>query len=582
MIRKAPNINHLWAQLLVEELIRCGITHFFIAPGSRSTPLVTAVALNEKAQAYVHFDERGSAFAALGCARATGQPAAWITTSGTAVANGLPAIVEASIDQVPLLAITADRPPELRKTSANQTIDQPNIFGAYAQWTFDLPVPTTAISPRALLTTIDQAVHRCKSNGPVHVNAMFREPLAPEPADEKFNSYLSPLNNWLDAKEPLTSYDTVAKTPAKGTFDKLSAIISGAQRGLIIAGRILNREAGEAVQALASQLGWPLFADIGSEIATAIESDSRIRYFDLLLSETKPADQPDVVIQFGKRSVSKKLQQWIEQSPFEHYVLADPYPGRIDPLHQVTLRIETEIASLCKKLLERSGNEKKPNQRWLQLWKQQDELAASVIENYFEGNAELSEPAIARTMMAQLQKDDLLFAGNSMPIRDVDVFSGNQDELPHVYMNRGASGIDGTIATCAGVIIGRQKPITVLLGDLSLLHDLNSLAWCKQLPYPMIIVVINNDGGGIFSFLPISSYEAVFETYFATPHGLNFEAAAKMFSLTYEQPADLVSFKLAYKNALLHSSPTLIEVRTDRTQNKAVHKAIRQSLMDAR
>ncbi|MFK7844769.1 MAG: 2-succinyl-5-enolpyruvyl-6-hydroxy-3-cyclohexene-1-carboxylic-acid synthase [Rhodothermales bacterium] len=585
MIRKAPNINHLWAALIVEELTRCGVTHFFIAPGSRSTPLVTAVVRNPRATSIVHFDERGTAFAALGFARASGRPAVWITTSGTALANGLPAIVEAYVDAVPLIALTADRPPELRKTGANQTINQPSIFGSYTQWAFDAPAPDKSIDPAFILTTIDQAVHR-SSAGPVHLNWMFREPLAPSGDGSGYTDYLARLNHWETNNGPYTRYPAVLKTVGEDVADEVATILKEAVRGVVIAGRMATAKEGKAVQDLAKRLDWPLFADIGAQISGGNAEDTLVVHVDFLLDDPAFAEGADVLLQFGKRYTSKKLLNWVSESALKHQILIDPYPDRLDPLHNVSFKIEANIeqfSSELEQITARQSTEERAisssrRRQWIDTWRRKDKEVSVGLAQYFQQEDALTEPLLARTLSQLLSEGQGLVVGNSMPVRDMDAFGLLDQTEIQVVLNRGASGIDGTVATAAGALLGMKKPTTLILGDLSLLHDLNSLALLNKLPFPLIVVVVNNDGGGIFSFLPISSYNDVFESHFAVPHGLDFKASAEMFGLRYEKPGNEASFRSAYERALQEKKSTLIEIETDRTKNLAIHRAIKEYL----
>lgn len=523
----------------------------------------------------MHFDERGTAFAALGYARATGRPAGWITTSGTAVANGLPAIVEASIEGVPMLLLTADRPPELRQTGANQTIKQPGIFGDYVAWAFDGPPPSLDIAPAFVLTTIDQAVHRSRE-GPVHLNWMFREPLAPGEGPDDLSNYTADLQSWESAGRPFTVYASTAQIAGPETAVTVAGQAGKVTRGLIIAGRMRTRAEGSAVLALAQQLGWPLFADIGAQID---ESQSPvIVYHDALLDAEPFCDGPEMVMQFGMRYTSKKVMQWLERTGPRHHVVVDVQPERIDPVHNVTRRVEADIAAFAAELTAHAAGASSEGQAWLAAWKAADGVAAAKLDTYFAGAQTLTEPLLARTLGAVLG-DGPLVVGNSMPVRDMDVFAVLKNRQSQVILNRGASGIDGTIATAAGVIAGRNACSTVLLGDLTLLHDLNSLALLQHLPAPLIIVVVNNDGGGIFSFLPISSYNDIFESHFAAPHGLNFKFAAEMFGLAYEATHQVDTFCASYERALAANRSTIIEVHTNRVANLACHQAIAKILV---
>src|SRR6056297_2674832 len=328
--------NRLWADLLVEELVRGGVGLFCLAPGSRSTPLTVAVGSNPRAKHLIHFDERGTAFAALGYARATGRPAAWITTSGTAVANGLPAVVEASVDRVPLLLLTADRPPELRDTGANQTIPQPNLFGEYVRWRFDLPTPTPAIDPAFVLTTADQALHRAMGPpaGPVHLNCMFREPLAPDPPDIPAEMP-DGLQRWASSDGPYTRYEMPSRvTPddVRAFTDRLRAV----ERGLIVAGRFATRAEGAAAARLAETLGWPLLPDIGSQ-ARLVDSHVACPFYDQVLGSTAFAEAhaPEAVVHLGGRSTSKRLAQFVARSRPHTLAVVRDDPFRFDSDHRV-------------------------------------------------------------------------------------------------------------------------------------------------------------------------------------------------------------------------------------------------------
>ena len=576
-ITSAPNINQLWARLIVEELVRLGITHFFVAPGSRSTPIIAAAALHPDAEVLMHFDERGTAFAALGYGRATGRPAVWITTSGTAVANGLPAIVEAYADSVPLLAITADRPPELRRTGANQTIDQSHIFGTYLRWHCDAPPPSAEIDPTYVLTTVDQAVHRAQSRpgGPVHLNWMFREPLAPTEGQAVEESTLARITGWLAGSRPYTRYASVCPTVNQACVDDLHRALSRVERGVVVAGRLNTFAEAKAAARIADSLQWPLLADIGSQLRLGAHAASKpVAGFDFMLNSDDPAE---AVLYFGRRVTSKRLAGWIKEASPEFLVLIDDFPDRFDPDHMVTHRLEIDAVSFEKHWF---VCDKVPRARtgWSSFWEMKHSAVQEGIDSFFENNGCLSEPCLARLLSRHISGDHALFVGNSMPVRDMDVFAVADAANVPVAVNRGASGIDGTLATAAGYSVGAGRPTTVVLGDLAFLHDLNSLAMLRALKHPLIVIVINNNGGGIFSFLPVSAFNEIFEPYFGTPHHLNFKAAATLFGIRYEAPADPDQFQRVYENALAKSTATLIEVKTDREENVTVHDDIRRHI----
>lgn len=565
--------NRLWATLVVEELVRNGVRFFFVAPGSRSTPLVAAIAGNPGATAVVHYDERGTSFAALGCARATGLPAAWVTTSGTAVANGLPAVVEASTDGVPMLLLTADRPPELRKTGANQTIEQPGIFGGYARWSFDLPAPDLSVDAASVLTTVDHAVHRAlrPPSGPVHLNAMFREPFLPEDGGEPD---LPPhLSRWRESPAPYTKHSPTKPTTDEAEVEEIQGELRGVERGILIAGRLSSREDGEAAARLSKALGWPLFADVGSQVRIGGSCGNLAPHHDVLLAdEALASEAPEAVLHVGGGVVSKRLLQYVARHRPEPYVVANESPERLDPNHLATRRVESGVAGLCRSLSEppvgRSGRETP----WLSMWRGASKKVAERIEALGNEAEGVFEPFVARAVTRLLPDGHGLVVASSMPVRDVDAYAVSGRSHVPVAANRGASGIDGTVATAAGFARGSGKPVTLVLGDLALLHDLNSLAMLRSLP--VTVVVVNNDGGGIFSFLPVSRHEAFFEEYFGTPHRLGFEDAAAMFGLGYESPRKMREFEEAYERAVSRGEPGIIEVRTDRGENVALHRAL--------
>ncbi len=583
------NVNRLWADLLVDELVRAGVRLFCLSPGSRCTPLTTAVAAHPHAPHVVHFDERGSAFFALGFARATGRPAAWITTSGTAVANGFPAVVEAALDAVPLILLTADRPPELRDAGANQTIDQVKFFGDYVRWQFDLPAPTTDVAPETVLTTVDQAVYRSRRmpGGPVQLNCMFREPLAPDADGGDYGEYLSSLSPWIDGAKPYTTYVPAHPVPFADEIDRLAAALRGVERGLIVAGRLASKVQGDAVRWLAERLGWPLLPDAGSQLRLdgSEPRGNAIPLFDLMLvSESfRSSHAPDVVLQLGGRPTSKRLGSFLADARPATLAVIRESPTRLDPHHQVTSHVEADVVSFCRELVKRVDDQRPDDQDrrateagsdWLRSWRSTSSRVEEVLNGFFAGSDALSEPAIGH--IVSTTADEGLFLANSMPVRDVDSYGSTAGKAPLVASNRGASGIDGTVASAVGFARGLGGPVTLLIGDLALLHDLNSLALAAASTHPLKIVVVNNHGGGIFSFLPIARHTDVFETYFGTPHRYSFEHAAAMFSIPYEAPTNLPHLRGALEMSTAQTK--LIEVTTDREENVRLHRDLEKMI----
>ena len=557
------------ARLIIGELVRCGVDQFVMASGFRSAPLALAATSHPSAQVTVHFDERGSAFFALGYGRATRKPCAWITTSGTAVANGLPAVIESAMDEVPLICLTADRPPELRDTGANQTIDQVHIFGSYPEWFADLPAPGAEQDESFIRTTIDYAIHRALG-GPVHLNCMFREPLLEK--NDKDRSI--PATPWETEGVPRTLYQTeVESTVTLG--DGLQQKISSAQRGLVVSGRLQTLEEAEAISNLTNHLGWPLLADICAPVPS---TESSVIFFDLIV-RSKPfiqRHQPDVILHFGGPLVSKELQKFLANSSPTTYVAISPSDSRIDPCHIVTDRIQSTIPGFCDSLLNiPSGNPS--DTAWRDAWMCADAAAWGTLSDVLQ--EDFSEPSLAWMLSDLLDSTNWVFGASSMPIRDLQAFFRRNQNAPRVFANRGASGIDGTLATAAGIAEAHSGCGTVLLGDLAILHDVNSLDLLKE--RDVIIVVVNNNGGGIFHMLPVALGHEEFEKVLGTPHGMDFQWAAAQFHIPYSLVDSCEEFREIWQSAASSSGPYLIEVQTDRAQNAELHSALYHLVSEA-
>ena len=582
MERKASNLNSLWANLIIEELLRNQINYFCLSPGSRSTLLASAVAVNKRAHSLMHLDERGTAYYALGYARATGRPAVLISTSGTAVANYMPAVVEASMDMVPMILLTADRPPELRQSFANQTVDQVKIFGDYVRWQFDLPCPDENIPSEFVLTTIDQAIYRSIRTpaGPVHLNCMFREPLVPEDPIEDRGMYSSHVRSWCKSEQPYTRYESAPGFIDADQLTELASALNDTRSGLLIVGGLKNEVERQSVLCLSEKLGWPALPDISSGLRLGPKCENIIPYYEHILSHGLAISiKGPMVLHVGGRLTSKRLLKFLESSPLEGYIMVADHPFRHDPIHRVTTRIEVDIAHLCESLLPLLSHGQ--DHEFLEGFKTATRVVDEVLEDLIGSDTPFSEPACARLISKYISGDTGLFLASSMPIRDMDMFADVKGPAVPVACNRGASGIDGTIASAAGFATGLRRPVTLLIGDLAFLHDLNSLAMLKSLSHPLVIVVINNNGGGIFSFLPIAEHKAIFEPYFSTPHNLTFENAARMFGFDYHAPETTDSFVLCYQSAQSKGRSTIIEVKSDRSENYKIHQAIHQRIVAA-
>jgi len=569
------NINTIWCDLLVGELYRQGVRCFCLSSGARSGPLAMAVARHPGIDPVMHFDERASAFYALGHARATRWPAVWITTSGTAVANGLPAVVEAAQDGVPLIALTADRPPELRDNGSNQTIEQPGLFGSYARWFVDMPCPDRAILPTYVLTTAAHAMARATGSdqGPVHLNLMLRDPLGGDADGIDYGPYLQGVPQ---SDQPFTQLASVDQRLSAASADAIRANLESAHNGLIIVGRLRDADERAAAMRIAETLPWPLIADIGSGLRVGRRLKRQIVFGDQLLLKPQAAFQPDIILHLGGPVVSKRVLQWTAGCGGEH-ILVKSHPHRQDPLHAVRHVVEAELATVAEALAGLSA----VSSHSLEHWQAADAKAESVVRSFVEPDGALDEIFIAASVSSTLPEGMGLFLASSMPVRDMDMYALPDGARLSVAANRGASGIDGTIATACGWAHGSQQPVLAVVGDLAFLHDLNALYFLKTSKQPVVVVVINNNGGGIFSFLPAARQTDVFETVFGTPHHMTFAAAASQFSLPYHQPGTRNKFKQVLADTLAQQQSAIIEVSTDRAANVKLHQDLQAQLMAA-
>ena len=561
------NPNTIWASVLVEALVRSGVTHFVISPGSRSTPLAIAAVEHPKTTTTVHFDERGAGYFALGYARANQCAAALICTSGTAVANYLPAIVEASQDFLPMVVLTADRPPETWNSGVNQTILQDGIYSHYTRLDRTLSVPGTHIPLAFLIEMVDRAcdaMQNVENPGPVHLNCPFEKPLEPTGVTTDFAPWLLPIRSWLNndvslsqnTNRPVTDIDPliVVQTAAR---------LARATHGLLVFGRENDRKHAESYLKLARILKWPIWIDIQSPLRSSLTySELSLLNADILShSDLQNRWQPNVILQFGGPLTSQLALDYFTEVRPDIYLQVHPRSPAMDPTKCVTHPIQTEGGKFAEALYQRLSDSEIAPSYFDSGWSTQTQN----FQNQYFGDVknDLFEAHLAHIISQKISRDCVLFLGNSMPIRDFDRFA----RLPancQVYANRGASGIDGNIATMAGLAEGMHRPVMGVIGDLAALHDLNSLHLVRQSQYPIVLVIINNHGGGIFSHLPIAQHSAVFEPYFETPHPYDFESAAKQFGLERRLVTKLADTE-NLPEWLSSKSSLIIEIQTERS-----------------
>lgn len=533
---------------LFDEWVAGGVRQVVLAPGSRSTPLALAAIADGRLAVEVVFDERSAGFVALGSGL-TGQPAVLICTSGTAAANFLPAVVEAGLSNVPMIVCTADRPPELRGVGAPQTIDQIELFGRSVRWFVDAEVPDDA-DPLTWRPMATEALRRAET-GPVHLNMPFREPLVGTPG---------PLPERAPTKEQQVQPRAAVSVPSSLQL----------ARGVVLAGGASGVEA-RRVSDLARALGWPLLTDPLSGLRLDPRS---VAHADAILRHPGFArdHQPEVVVRVGRPPASKVVNQWAASSGAP--VIQVGGPGKIDPDHNVALDCTIDDLERAIGAQWRGAFGSRWAETWEQSWFEAERIAASVISAAIvEGP--LTEPGVAHAVAEFLPSDGSLVVSSSMPIRDLEWFGGSR---ARAHSNRGANGIDGVISTARGVALS-GRPVVVLIGDLAFCHDVNALWGVMASDVDLRIVVIDNDGGGIFSFLPQATTLdlADFERLFGTPHGADVLALAAGFGVPGRTVTDRDSLRLA----MSERGPRVIRVVSDRRRNVEVHRVLNDLVCEA-
>ncbi len=546
---------------LVDEWILHGVQHAVIAPGSRSTPLAVQLALRSEISLHVFHDERSASFAALGIGEATGQPAILLCTSGTAATHFHGAVVEAHQARVPMIVCTADRPPELKDVGAPQTIDQTQLFGTAVRWFHDPGVPSADASHtwRSLAArTVSLAVGSIP--GPVHVNLPFREPLLGSASN------LPPrrVDNGVGA-----AWSTLSRSHEVGhdSVEQLAKIVSG-KNGVIVAGRGSSPEVVECARAL----NWPVFADSRSGLRVC---DSNIVLaFDSILRNASFAQQmrPDVVVRIGDPPASKVLAQWIAACQPAVVQVGDT-SAVTDPDHSVVLHVVSHVGQLMSAVGKRSVS---ASSEWLSRWSAAEVAAQTALSKWCAQN--WSEPASARTLTDALSPDTHLVVSSSMPVRDVEWF-GTVTPGVVVHSNRGTNGIDGVISTAVGIALATHAPTVVFVGDIACLHDSNGLLGLMARDVDVTVVVSNNDGGAIFSFLPQAGQvsEKTFELLYGTPHGVDFASLAAAHGIPFHRSTSASELQ----SALSLRGSRFIEVPSSRNDNVSHHDLAHASVVDA-
>ena len=583
------NRNELWGRVLIDELARSGVGHIVVAPGSRSAPLVLAAATDSRLRISTQIDERSAGFLALGAGKATGRPAAVITTSGTAVANLMPAVVEAAQGETPLILLTADRPPRLRGADANQTIEQRSIFGGYVRFFEELfPGDLSDAVLRGLRSVVCRSVAHALGEpaGPVHLNVPLDLPLEPVPVEGDLGPRLAdgtaPGAAGRPAGRPWTRVRERRSGVAPEALGRLLATLRTARAPLLVGG-VVSRpwEVGPRLVEASRATGIPLLADPLSGArypgrAEAPPPAGLVGGYDLALasSRIRGALAPDLIIRVGLAPVSKALAGWLESMEGVATLIVSGAGRWRDHAGLATEWIAADPARLLAALAEAGGGDPPRGGPWLEAWRAlESDIRAGV--RGLAADPPFEALAVSR-IVDRIPEEALLFVSNSMPVRDVDTFVPHRSAGLTVLGNRGASGIDGVVSTAAGIALASGRQVVAVVGDLALLHDSNGLASLRAPGVRVLLVVLNNDGGGIFHHLPIRSYEPAFTPLFVTPHGLDLGHLAALHRLRHvrvdlrpsrEGRASAASLGEAWSEALAGGESAILEIRTDREAN---------------
>lgn len=554
---RQSNRNYAFTTEFVDALAGLGLHHVCITPGSRNSPLALAFADHPGITDWIHHDERSSAFFALGLANASRRPVAVVTTSGTAAAELHPAAVEAHQARIPLLLLTADRPPELRDVGAPQSINQTDLFGRSAKWFHEVAIPDpllgnypTTLASRAWAAALDLPA------GPVHLNFPFREPLAPSevPGDVAERPAPGPPPAYVPGRLEIDH----------STIEEIAGAVSG-RRALLIAGPLDRPGFTAAVTTLAKRAGFPIVADPLSQLRAGDHDRTRVITTGDPLARVGRLDgdlKPEFIIRFGAIPTSGTLSTWLADHPENPQYLIDDTGWR-DPGGSAAAMVRSDPLSFARQLVELV---KPAPGEWAADWTAAENAAREALTNQL---AFPSEPAVVAVLAEAIPDETTLYVASSMPIRDVDAFFPSIGRRVRILSNRGANGIDGLISSGLGAA-AEGRPVLILSGDLSLLHDLTALGTAARLDLPVTVVVINNDGGGIFHFLPQAAFPEHFERLLGTPHGTDFQAAADLFGIDYH----LVESETALNNLVAAAAqhPRLVEIRTNRVENVAIHE----------
>lgn len=553
----------------VSELVQAGVEDVVISPGSRSTPIAMVMAEHPGLRIHINVDERSAAFFALGIAKASLKPTVLLCTSGTAAANYFPAIAEAKISRVPLVVLTADRPHELRDVGAPQTIDQIHLYGSHVKWFVEMAPPdhsTELVRYARMVSARAVAVSAQAPAGPVHLNFPLREPLIPDLDDDQLFMMEERTDGYVRIQQAVVSLE-------REDYTQFAEMMESVQNGIIICGQIDDADFAVAVTELAQKLSFPILADPLSQLRSGEHQEEWIMdTYDTFLrfDETKKMLKPDLIIRFGAMPVSKALSFFLKENSSARQIVVDGGTGWRDPAMLSTDMVYCQETLFCQETLRRVSQ--RTVSGYSEKWKQLNDRTKKALRKINE-TKELSEGKLFYQLVELLPEGATLFVGNSMPIRDLDSFFHFNHKRIKVMGNRGANGIDGTISTALGAAV-RSKPMYLIVGDLTFFHDMNGLAAAKLQELSITILLVNNNGGGIFSFLPQSAHPKHFERLFGTPLDLDFSLAVKMYGGEFITITSWDHFRKSMLYDEQKKGLRVLEIVTNRYDNVKEHREL--------
>ena len=577
----SENINRIWSSIIIDEFSKNNITQYYLSPGMRNAPLIAGMIhaknFDDKIKIITCMDERAAGYRALGFAKATGLPAVVVCTSGTAMANYMPAVIEARKSNLPLIVLSADRPSELTFCDDNQTMDQSKFYGNYVQGEMNLGAPTFEISPRVLASSLSNLIHKSlfPQMGPVHFNCAFREPLEATPQLIP-DDYLKLAIDQVNAKGPCTRYMNLNTTPRVLDLEVIITTLKNSKTGLLVIGSLNPYDETQSVENFIKLLNWPTYFDVSSSLKYKFNlTDNALPTFDHPeVQEALIKNPPDTIFHIGGRITSKHYYSFLKQVPSINLITLSLNKEKEDPSHHTKMRINADINSTLNAMTETFISLSIPFP-----------LPTKKLDLIFEAftlkkiqiidDGPLAYPMVSKAIVDNIKDNSVLYIGNSTVVRSFDAyFSYNIRKNIKIATNRGVSGIEGFIASSCGFIDGLKKELYLVIGDVAFIHDLNSLYFLKDLKTPLKIILVNNDGGGIFTLLPIAQEKNILD-YITSPHGQTFKKAAELVGIHYIEVNTIEALIPSFNKLQSLNEHCLMEIFVDNKINKDVYDQLR-------